>query len=100
MTNQSLWAHQTLNLTSLTPSGGSGTGGISYTVVSGPCTISASTLSGNPTGPDGPKICTLTVTKAADTNYNSITSEAFTVTMAFSFSKNKVSLPSSATTAT
>ena len=100
MTNQSLWAHQTLNLTSLTPGGGSGTGGVSYTVVSGPCTISASTLSGNPTGPDGPKICTLTVTKAADTNYNSITSEAFTVTMAFSFSKNKVSLPSSATTAT
>jgi hypothetical protein len=98
--NQSFWAHQNVPLSSLTTTGGSGTGALEYTVTSGPCTISSGTLYGNPTGPDGPKVCTLTATKLADTNYNATTSASFTATMAFSFSKNKVSLPNSATTAT
>jgi hypothetical protein len=98
--NQSFWAHQNVSLSSLTTTGGSGTGALEYTVTSGPCTISSGTLYGNPTGPNGPKVCTLTATKLADTNYNAVTSASFTATMAFSFSKNKVSLPSSATTAT
>ena len=98
--NQSLWAHQTAYPSSWTPTGGSGTGALEYTVTSGPCTISSGTLYGNPTGPNGPKVCTLTVTKAADTNYNAITSASFSVTMAFSYSKNKLSLPSDVTTAT
>ena len=98
--NQSFWAHQNVSLSSLTTTGGSGTGALEYTVTSGPCTISSGTLYGNPTGPNGPKVCTLTATKLADTNYNATTSDSFTATMAFSFSKNKVSLPNSATTAT
>jgi len=98
--NQSFWAHQTLNLSLLTTNGGSGTGGNSYTVESGPCTISAGILSGNPTGPNGPKVCALTVTRAADSNYNAITSAQFTATMAFSFSRVGLALPSAATTAT
>lgn len=98
--NQSLWAHQTVSLSSWTPTGGSGTGALQYTVTSGPCTISSGILSGNPTGPNGPKDCTLTATKLGDTNYNQITSDSFSLTMSFSFSKNKVSLPSGVTTAT
>jgi hypothetical protein len=100
LANQVFWAHQNVPLSSWTPTGGSGTGALTYAVTSGPCTISSGTLYGNPTGPNGPKVCTLTVTKAADTNYNAITSASFTATMAFSFSKNKVSLPSGVTTAT
>jgi hypothetical protein len=100
LANQVFWAHQNVPLSSWTPTGGSGTGALEYTVTSGPCTISSGTLYGNPTGPNGPKVCTLTVTKAADTNYNAITSASFSVTMAFSFSKNKLSLPSGVTTAT
>lgn len=100
MANQSLWAHQTASLSSWTPTGGSGTGALEYTVTSGPCTISSGTLYGNPTGPNGPKVCTLTATKLADTNYNAITSSSFSLTMAFSFSKNKLSLPNGVTTAT
>jgi hypothetical protein len=100
LANQVFWAHQNVPLSSWTPTGGSGTGALTYAVTSEPCTISSGTLYGNPTGPNGPKVCTLTVTKAADTNYNAITSASFTATMAFSFSKNKVSLPSGVTTAT
>ena len=98
--NQSFWAHQTQFPSSWIPTGGSGTGALTYSVTSGPCTISAGVLSGNPTGPNGPKVCTLTVTKAADTNYNAITSASFTATMAFSFSRIGLALPSAATTAT
>jgi len=100
LANQVFWAHQNVPLSSWTPTGGSGTGALTYAVTSGPCTISSGTLYGNPTGPNGPKVCTLTVTKAADTNYNAITSASFTATMAFSYSKNKLSLPSDVTTAT
>ena len=98
--NQSFWAHQNVSLSSLTTTGGSGTGALEYTVTSGPCTISSGTLYGNPTGPNGPKVCTLTATKLADTNYNAVTSASFTATMAFSFNRVGLALPSSATTAT
>jgi hypothetical protein len=73
---------------------------LEYTVTSGPCTISSGTLYGNPTGPNGPKVCTLTGTQAADNNYNAITSAEFTATMAFSFNRVGLALPSAATTAT
>jgi len=98
--NQSFWAHQNQTPSLWIPTGGSGTGALQYSVISGPCTISSGTLYGNPTGPSGPKVCTLTVTKAADTNYNAITSASFTATMAFSFNKVGLALPSAATTAT
>ena len=98
--NQNFWAHQNQFPSSWTISGGLGTGALTYAVTSGPCTISSGTLYGNPTGPNGPKVCTLTVTKAADTNYNAITSAEFTATMAFSFNRVGLALPSAATTAT
>jgi hypothetical protein len=98
--NQNFWAHQNQFPSSWIPTGGSGTGALEYSVTSGPCTISSGTLYGNPTGPNGPTVCTLTVTKLADTNYNAITSASFTATMAFSFSRVGLALPSAATTAT
>jgi len=98
--NQNFWAHQNQTPSLWIPTGGSGTGALTYAVTSGPCTISSGTLYGNPTGPNGPKVCTLTVTKAADSNYNAITSASFTATMAFSFSRVGLALPSAATTAT
>ena len=101
MANQSLWAHQNAYPTTWVPTApGSGTGELVFNKISGPCTISGGVLSGNPTGPSGPKVCTYTVTRAADTNYNATTSAEFTVTMAFSFSKIGLALPSGATTAT
>ena len=101
MANQSLWAHQNAYPNTWVPTApGSGTGELVFNKISGPCTISGGVLSGNPTGPSGPKVCTYTVTRAADTNYNATTSAEFTVTMAFSFSKIGLALPSGATTAT
>jgi len=101
MANQSLWAHQNAYPTTWIPTApGSGTGGLVFNYISGPCTISGGVLSGNPTGPSGPKVCTYTVTRQADTNYNATTSAEFTVTMAFSFSRIGLTLPSGATTAT
>ena len=98
--NQNFWAHQNQSPSLWIPTGGSGTGALEYSVTSGPCTISSGTLYGNPTGPTGPTVCTLTVTKLADTNYNAITSASFTATMAFSFNRVGLALPSAATTAT
>ncbi|MCF8554615.1 MAG: Ig-like domain repeat protein [Candidatus Nanopelagicales bacterium] len=101
MANQSFWAHQNAYPNTWVPAaGGSGTGALQFNKISGPCTIVGGVLSGNPTGPSGPKVCTYTVTRAADTNYNATTSDEFTVTMAFSFSKIGLALPSGATTAT
>ena len=101
MANQSFWAHQNAYPNTWVPTaGGSGTGALEFNKISGPCTIVGGVLSGNPTGPSGPKVCTYTVTRAADTNYNATTSAEFTVTMAFSFSKIGLALPSGATTAT
>jgi hypothetical protein len=64
----------------LTSSGGSGTGAVSYAVTSAGtagCSISAGMLSATSAG-----TCTVTVTKAADTNYRAASSPATTVTFA------------------
>jgi hypothetical protein len=98
--NQSFWAHQNVSLSSLTTTGGSGTGALEYTVTSGPCTISSGTLYGNPTGPNGPKVCTLTVTKLGRHKLQCDYISFFTATMAFSFNRVGLALPSAATTAT
>jgi len=63
---------------SLTSSGGSGTGAVTYSAgASTGCTVAGSTLSVI----DASGTCTVTVTKAADNNYNATTSAAFTVTL-------------------
>jgi hypothetical protein len=62
----------------LTSSGGSGTGALSYSHgASTGCTASGTTL----TVTDASGSCSVTATKAADTNYNATTSAAFTVTL-------------------
>jgi hypothetical protein len=65
------------NTLALTSTGGSGTGSTSYTVSSGTCTISGSTL----TPGDAGSTCIITATKAADTNYNSVTTSTQTITI-------------------
>ena len=52
----------------LSTTGGSGTGAVSYASNNGNCTIAGTTLTGAGTGS-----CTVTATKAADTNFNSTT---------------------------
>ena len=59
----------------LSTTGGSGTGLISYNVLSGPCTISGSTL--NPSGTAGS--CVVQATKAGDATYSPVTSNQVTV---------------------
>ena len=64
----------------LTTSGGSGTGDVSYAVTNGTasgCSISAGMLSVSSAG-----TCLVTATKAADANYNSASSPQTTVTFA------------------
>ena len=64
----------------LTTSGGSGTGNVSYTVVDGTatgCAISAGQLTSTTPG-----TCLVTATKAADSDYSSISSVQTTVTFA------------------
>jgi len=63
--------------TSLSSSGGSGTGAVTYAVASGSCTISSTTL----TAPATAGTCTVTATKAADSTYASATSAAVTITV-------------------
>jgi hypothetical protein len=63
---------------SLSVTGGSSTGAVTYNLVSGPCGLSGSTLTAN----SGTGSCVLTATKAADGNYNSVTSAPVTVTLA------------------
>ena len=58
----------------LSTTGGSGSGAVSYTLVSGPCTLSGATLTGTGAGS-----CIVTATKAADSTYNSATSSQVTV---------------------
>ncbi|NBU37710.1 MAG: hypothetical protein EBS32_05680, partial [Actinobacteria bacterium] len=62
---------------SLTTSGGSGTGAVSYAVSSGTCTISGTTL----TPGDAGSSCVITATKAADDNYTAVSSSSTTVTI-------------------
>lgn len=54
---------------SLTTSGGSGSGSVTFTKVSGPCTISGSTLT-----PTGAGTCVVNATKGGDASYDPITS--------------------------
>jgi hypothetical protein len=58
----------------LSTSGGSGTGAVVYAVLSGPCTISGSTLTGTGQGD-----CQVQATKAADSTYSTTTSNVVTV---------------------
>ncbi len=57
-------------------SGGSGTGAVTYSVNSGPCSITASTLTGT-----GQGLCYITATKAGDASYGAATSSPVTVTV-------------------
>jgi len=54
----------------LSTSGGSGTGTVTYTLVSGLCTLGGAQLTAN----SGTGSCSVTATKAGDSNYNAITS--------------------------
>ena len=63
---------------SLTTSGGSGVGVVTYTVSSGSCSVSGSTL----TLGDAGSSCSVVATKAADDNYTAISSAATTISIA------------------
>jgi|GEM_PF-3122320 len=58
----------------LSTSGGSGTGAVTYAVVSGPCTISGATLTGR-----GQGSCLVQASKAADRTYSSASSNTIMV---------------------
>jgi uncharacterized protein (TIGR03437 family) len=62
----------------LSTTGGSGTGAVTYAVVSGGsnCSVTGSTLTGTGIG-----TCTVTATKAVDANYAVVTSVAITITV-------------------
>ena len=62
---------------SLTTSGGSGTGSVSWQVVSGTCSVSGSTL----TPGDAGSSCVVRATKAQDTNYLAVNSSNTTITI-------------------
>ena len=63
---------------SLATSGGSGVGSVSYSVVSGTCSVSGSSL----TPGDAGSSCSVVATKAGDENYNSVTSSATSISTA------------------
>ncbi|NBO78768.1 MAG: hypothetical protein EBV27_03890, partial [Actinobacteria bacterium] len=65
------------NTISLSATGGTGTGSISYAVASGTCTISSSTLTPGNAG----STCIITASRAADSNYLIETSEPQTITI-------------------
>ena len=58
----------------LSTTGGSGSGAVTYSLVSGPCTLNGATLTGTGAGS-----CIVTATKAADSTYASATSSQVTV---------------------
>ena len=60
----------------LSTNGGSGSGNVTYALVSGPCSLSGSTLIGTGVGS-----CVVTATKAADSTYASATSAPLTVSI-------------------
>lgn len=61
----------------LTTSGGSGGGAVSYSVTAGSCSVLGDQLTAN----SGSGTCSVTATKAADANYNAVTAAAATVTL-------------------
>lgn len=83
-------ATQTATLSS---TGGSGTGAVSFAVASGSCTISGTTL----TAPAAAGTCTVTGTKAADSTYSAITSAPVSVTVNQPTNTISFSAPSSPT---
>jgi hypothetical protein len=66
-----------LGSTTLSTSGGSGGGAVTYAVASGSCTLDGATLS----VPKTAGTCTVTATKAADSTYSAATSTAVSVTV-------------------
>ena len=60
----------------LTTSGGSGTGSVTFAKVSGPCTVTGSTLS-----PTGAGTCVVNATKAGDASYDAVTSVNKSITI-------------------
>lgn len=69
LANQSMGQSSTLTLSA---TGGSGSGNVTYSVTNGDCTIVGATL----TSPAANGSCTVTVTKEADRNYNQQSSTA------------------------
>lgn len=67
--------------TTLSTSGGGGSGNVSYTRVSGPCSLSGSTVTGTAAGS-----CIVTATKAADSTYAAETTSQLTITITASSS--------------
>jgi hypothetical protein len=92
---QSMWAWVELPFSSITTSGGNGTGAVKFTVASGPCAVSGTTLTATMGG-----TCSLIAIKEADTNYLEKSSVAFSFTVAKGTPTISQSLPASATTAT
>jgi hypothetical protein len=66
----------TTGTSTLSTTGGSGTGAVTYTLVSGPCTLSGTTLT-----PTAAGTCSISAKKAADTSYLEATSAAVSVTV-------------------
>jgi hypothetical protein len=66
----------TTGTSTLSTTGGSGTGAVTFAVASGSCTIAGTTLSATAAGS-----CSITAKKAADTSYLEATSAAITVTV-------------------
>ena len=77
----------------LTSAGGSGTGETSWQVVSGPCSVSGSTLT-----PSGAGDCVVRATRASDTNYLSRSSADTTVSIAKGSQPAAVSVTTSSAT--
>jgi hypothetical protein len=92
---QSMWAWIVLPFSSIATSGGNGTGTVKFTVASGPCAVSGTTLTAATGG-----TCSLVAIKEADTNYLEKSSVAFSFTVAKGTPTISQSLPASATTAT
>jgi len=63
--------------TTLSSTGGSGTGAVTYKVATGSCTINGTTL----TAPSSAGTCTVTATKAATSVYSAATSAPITITV-------------------
>jgi hypothetical protein len=61
---------------SLTTSGGSGSGSVTFAKVSGPCTVTGSTLT-----PTGAGTCVVNATKAGDASYDLVTSANKSITI-------------------
>ena len=70
-------ALKTGQTSTLSTSGGSGTGAVSFAVTAGGCVISGTTL----TAPSSAATCTVTASKAADTAYLVATSTPITITV-------------------